>query len=225
MGWKLSEDHIRMAQETEKKYGVPASVTLGQFITESGAGTSGLFKISNNGFGIIGSYNGQKVWYNDRYWRKYPSLQASFDDHGRLLASGQYAEATKNAKTVDQYIDAILPIYAPESDGNSGYPALLRAVIRDNNLTQYDGAWAGKAGSFGTDRPNSSGSSGFSGSSGSFESGAQTSGGGSKISGILATVIKIGAFLFLFTLAVIFFAQAFEIEAPKKQIKKVVSKE
>lgn len=224
MGWKLSDDHIRMAQETEKKYGVPASVTLGQFITESGAGTSGLFKVSNNGFGIIGSYNGQKVWYNDRYWRKYSSLEESFDDHGRLLASGQYAEATKGATTVDQYIDAILPIYAPESDGNSGYPALLRAVIRDNNLTQYDGQWAGKSGSFGTDRPNSSGSSGssdFSGSSGTI----QTTGGGSKMSGILATVIKIGAFLFLFALAVIFFAQAFEIEAPKKRIKKAVTKE
>lgn len=210
MAWKLTDEHIRLAQETEAKYGVPASVTLGQFITESGAGTSGLFKVSNNGFGIIGSYNGNKVWYRDRYWRVYPSLEASFDDHGRLLSSGQYAKATAGADTVDEYLDAILPIYAPSSDGNSGYPALLRAVIRDNNLTQYDGAWAGKNSvGFGSDRSNASGT--FTGSGGSF---SQASG-ESKTSGILATIIKVVCFLFLFALAVIFFAQAFEIEAPQ----------
>ena len=38
-------------------------------------------------------------------------------------------------------------------------------------------------------------------------------------------MIKGVAILFLFTLAVIFFAKAFEIESPKKQIKKTVAKQ
>ena len=203
MGWNLSEDVIRMAQETELKYGVPASVTLGQFITESGAGTSNLFKISNNGFGIIGSYNGQKVWYKDRYWRKYSSLEESFDDHGRLLASGRYAEATKNVSTLDEYIDAILPIYAPESDGNSGYPALLRAVIRDNNLTQYDlGQYGGVtvSGSSGSPTLVSSGSSG----------GTLADIGRS----VLGAVIKGMAIIVLCVVAVVLFMNAFDITIP-----------
>ena len=205
MGWNLTEEHIRMAQETELKYGVPASVTLGQFITESGAGTSGLFKVSNNGFGIIGSYNGQKVWYKDRYWRVYPSLEESFEDHGRLLSTGQYAEATKNVKTLDEYIDAILPIYAPSSDGNDGYPALLRAVIRDNNLTQYDlGNYGGVV---------SSGSSGGSGVVSSGSSGGTLADIGRSV---LGAVIKGMAIIVLCVVAVVLFMNAFDITIPKK---------
>lgn len=192
MAWKLSDEAIRLAQETQAKYGVPASVTLGQFITESGAGTSNLFKLSNNGFGIIGSYNGQKVWYRDRYWRKYPSLEASFEDHGRLLSSGRYAEATKNAKTVDEYLDAILPIYAPESDGNSGYPALLRAVIRDNNLTQYDtGVYSGGG-----------------------SSGSVSSSNGNVGDSVLSALVKGLAVLIIGVMAAVFFMTAFDIKIP-----------
>lgn len=195
MAWKLSDEAIRLAQETQDKYGVPASVTLGQFITESGAGTSNLFKLSNNGFGIIGSYNGQKVWYRDRYWRKYPSLEASFEDHGRLLSSGRYAEATKNAKTVDEYLDAILPIYAPESDGNSGYPALLRAVIRDNKLTQYDtGVYSGGG-----------------------SSGSVSSSNGNVGDSVLSALVKGLAVLIIGVMAAVFFMTAFDLRIPTKK--------
>lgn len=216
MGWTLTDEHIRLAQETERKYGVPASVTLGQFITESGAGTSDLFQISNNGFGIIGSYNGQKVWYYDRYWRKYSSLEESFDDHGRLLSSGQYAEATKGATTVDEYISAILPIYAPASDGNSGYPALLRAVIRDNNLTQYDLGTLGSSSNLSGSGSVSSGSS----------SGATVSGssGGSlrdALMAMLSALIKGVAVVVVVALGFVFFAQAFDDKLVKNTVKEV----
>ena len=210
MAWKLSDEAIKLAQETQAKYGVPASVTLGQFITESGAGTSNLFKLSNNGFGIIGSYNGQKVWYNDRYWRKYPSLAASFEDHGRLLSSGKYAEATKGAKTVDEYLNAILPIYAPSSDGNSGYPALLRKVIRDNNLTQYDtGVYSGSGGSASVSPVSTSGVSGSTSDIGT---------------DILSAIIKVVFVGLLAVLAFVFFMTAFDEESPMETVKKARKK-
>ena len=140
----FSPEVIKLAQETQAKYGVPASVTLAQYATESGYGKSWLAKNANNYFGIIGSYHGQCVYKTDRNWRKYPSMKESFEDHGRLLSSGRYAEATKGAKSAEEYIDAIQPIYAPESDGNTGISALWKKIIRQNNLTQYDnGVYSG----------------------------------------------------------------------------------
>ena len=99
---------------------------------------SWLARNANNYFGMTGSYNGQKVYKTDRYWRKYSSMEESFNDHGRLLSSGRYAQATKGATSADAYIDAIQPIYAPESDGNHGISKLWKTIIKQNNLTQYD---------------------------------------------------------------------------------------
>ena len=63
----FSPEVIRLAQETQAKYGVPASVTLAQYATESGYGKSWLARNANNYFGMTGSYNGQKVFKTDRY--------------------------------------------------------------------------------------------------------------------------------------------------------------
>lgn len=202
MAWKLTNEQIRLAQETEKKYGVPASVTLGQFITESGAGTSSLFKQSNNGFGITGSYKGSYVTYKGRKWRKYNSLAESFDDHGRLLASPLYANKTAGANTLGEYIDAFVPTYAPESDGNAGYSSLLKDVIRDNNLEQYDGSWQGKAGDLGT-----GGTSETSSSSDSWWN--ET----------LAVIIRFIFIAFLVILGVLFFTKAFGISPVPKKVR------
>lgn len=201
---------IEMAQETERIYGVPASVTLAQFATESAYGTSGLATSANNYFGIIGSYNGNKVWRKDRYWRAYPDIQSSFDDHGRLLASSIYSGATAGAKDAFDYIDRMAPIYAPESDGNSGIADLWKTIIRQNNLTKYD--------------------SGNYGGGGLVASGDLSSGGGSTVvssgsSGgtladigrsVLGAVIKGMAIIVLCVVAVVLFMNAFDITIPKK---------
>ena len=45
---RFSAEVIRLAQQNEKDYGVPASVTLAQYAYESGYGTSGHAKNHNN---------------------------------------------------------------------------------------------------------------------------------------------------------------------------------
>lgn len=190
----FSPEVIKLAQESQAKYGVPASVTLAQYATESGYGKSWLAKNANNYFGIIGSYHGQSVYKTDRNWRKYPSIAESFDDHGRLLSSGRYAEATKGAKSAEEYIDAIQPIYAPDSDGNTGISALWKKIIRQNNLTQYDnGVYSG------------GGSSG---------SGSSASNVGDSV---LSALVKGLAVLMIGVMAAVFFMSAFDMKIPTKK--------
>lgn len=195
----FSPEVIKLAQESQAKYGVPASVTLAQYATESGYGKSWLAKNANNYFGIIGSYHGQSVYKTDRNWRKYPSMAESFDDHGRLLSSGRYAEATKGVTSAEAYIDAIQPIYAPESDGNTGIAALWKKIIRQNNLTQYDtGVYSGGGSS-------SSGSSGSSGTLGDIGD------------SVLSALVKGLAVLMIGVLAAVFFMTAFDLKIPTKK--------
>ena len=190
----FSPEVIKLAQETQAKYGVPASVTLAQYATESGYGKSWLAKNANNYFGIIGSYNGQSVYRTDRNWRKYSSMAESFDDHGRLLSSGRYAEATKGVTSAEAYIDAIQPIYAPESDGNTGIAALWKKIIRQNNLTQYDtGVYSGG------------------GSSGSVSSASNVG------DSALAALVKGLAVLMIGVMAAVFFMSAFDLKIPTKK--------
>lgn len=197
----FSPEVIRLAQETQARYGVPASVTLAQYATESGYGKSWLATNAHNYFGMTGSYNGQKVFKKDRYWRKYSSMEESFNDHGRLLSSGRYAQATKGVTSADAYIDAIQPIYAPESDGNKGISHLWKTIIKQNNLTQYD------TGNF------------VSTGSGADSSGAgETSSPAGKVESIgysiLGGIIKAGALILLGVVAVVLFINAFDLELP-----------
>ena len=106
---KFTAEDIRLAQETEKIYGVPASVTLAQYALESGYGTSNLAKNASNYFGITGKNvnTGQFYMSGGRSWAKYGSKTASFYDHGRLLSTDLYANKTAGATNVNQYIDAI----------------------------------------------------------------------------------------------------------------------
>lgn len=210
----FSPEVIRLAQETQAKYGVPASVTLAQYATESGYGKSWLATNAHNYFGMTGSYNGQKVFKTDRYWKKYPSMEESFNDHGRLLSSGRYAQATKGATSADAYIDAIQPIYAPESDGNKGISHLWKTIIKQNNLTQYDTGNFAPTGS-GADSP---GAGGAYSPAGKVESIGYS---------ILGGIVKAGAVILLGVVAVVLFLNAFnlEIPTPTDAVKKAVKAE
>ena len=134
---KFSSEAIRLAKQSEKKYGVPASVTLAQYALESGYGKSQLAKTKNNYFGMR---NGSKGW------QSYDSMAESFYAHGELLSKPLYANKTANAKTVEEYVNAIAETYAPSSDGNNDYAGKLMQIINENNLTQYDsGKYDGSA--------------------------------------------------------------------------------
>lgn len=124
-----SED-IRLAQESEKKYGVPASVTLAQYALESGYGTSTLARTRNNYFGMRNGSAG---------WQTFDSKADSFDAHGKLLSNKLYSSKTAGAQTVEEYVRGFAETYAPSSDGNVGYADKVLKIIEENNLTQYDG--------------------------------------------------------------------------------------
>lgn len=82
------------ALQNEKEYGIPATIILAQGILESGAGTSGLTRASNNHFGIkAGSTWTGRVhlaWDDESHksrFRCYDSAAESFRDHARLLST------------------------------------------------------------------------------------------------------------------------------------------
>ncbi len=88
-------DYIRkykdIAMEHQRKYKIPASITLAQGLIESAAGTSELAKKSNNHFGIKchNSWEGDKVYHDDdekgECFRKYKNPKYSYEDHALFL--------------------------------------------------------------------------------------------------------------------------------------------
>lgn len=152
MAVKLTQEMINGAKETENKYGVPASITLGQIMLESGGsysgGLSGLAYNYNNLFGMTAgsSWTGKTVYMTNKngtdgqYYRVYDSVMDSINDHGQLLTTSRYNQYTKDAKTVEDYAKAIKQAgYATDPD----YVSKLTSIIYNYNLNQYNtGNWA-----------------------------------------------------------------------------------
>lgn len=187
MGTFTSED-IRLAQESEQKYGVPASVTLAQYALESGYGKSTLAKTKNNYFGMR---NGSKGW------QTFNSKAESFDAHGKLLSNDLYSSKTAGAKTVQEYVHAFAETYAPSSDGNNNYAGKLLQIIEDNNLTQYDG------GNYGTITTGTA---------------TVTTGKSGVVDSVLSSVIQGVSVVAIAVLAVILFMAAFNLKIPSKKV-------
>ena len=192
----FSSEVIRLAQQSEEKYGVPASVTLAQYALESGYGKSQLAKTKNNYFGMR---NGSKGW------QTFDSMADSFDAHGKLLSGSLYASKTANASTVEEYVNGIAETYAPSSDGNDDYAGKLLEIIENNNLTQYD------SGNY---------------SSGSVSESSTKKSSGGLIDSALTILVKVLAVLAVVILAFVFFMTAFDLKVPtKKEIaKKAIEK-
>ena len=129
------EKYKNMALEQERKYGVPAPITLAQGIVESAAGSSQLTRRTNNHFGIkhFGGWHGKTVYAFDEepsWFRVYASAEASYEDHSRFLVDNPryqnlfllaptnyrgwawglkkagYASATDYAQALISYIEA-----------------------------------------------------------------------------------------------------------------------
>ena len=136
------------AQLSQRVWGVPSSVTLGQWMLESTWGASQLSVECNNFFGI-------KAVQGEAYqefmthevvkgrtveemadFAKYTTAAACFSAHGKLLATlPRYASAMA--------VRAQVPLFCIQlqKDGystNPGYPTSLMTLIRQHNLTQYD---------------------------------------------------------------------------------------
>ena len=213
MGVTLTQEMITGAIKAQEQYGVPASVTLGQIILESGGsnpgGLSDLAYKDNNLFGIkAGSkYNGKTVNYSTLEYvngqavkttasfRKYNSVEESIIDHAKLLNSDIYTNKTKNSTNLTEYVSAMGSVYATDPN----YSNKLMNIINSNNLTQYD--------------------------NGTYPTG-DTTDKQSWWDNLLANIVTFTAIIFIGVLAVVFFMQGFNIKLPtKKNLVKEVLKD
>lgn len=147
------------AQASALKTRVPASVTLGQAILETGSGT--IAAGANNYFGIkatalpggrVGTYTwgvngvgcvlrktqevikGRSVTTIGAF-RAYPSLDASIRDHGaRLVANPVYRSAFRYVDDPEHFVRIIARHYATDPR----YADKVIVLMRSEQLTRYD---------------------------------------------------------------------------------------
>ncbi len=138
------EKYNAVAQMNMKKYGIPASIILGQAILESGSGTGPLCVQANNHFGIKchKDWTGASIKYDDdsvgECFRKYDNPFDSFRDHAVFLTAGsRYVTLfTLDKKDYKAWAKGLKEAgYATDSL----YPTKLIALIEKFQLYKYDG--------------------------------------------------------------------------------------
>ncbi|HYZ24856.1 MAG TPA: glucosaminidase domain-containing protein [Rhodopila sp.] len=137
---------IDAAIVSQKRWNVPASVTIAQWVVESAWGAS-MPPGSNNPFGIKAAggqpfvaaptqeiVGGEPITVTAKF-RAFASLGEAFDEHGRLLATNAaYTSAMRNAADPAAFADALNGTYA--TDPNYGFT--LKWVIQNYGFTRYD---------------------------------------------------------------------------------------
>ena len=139
------------AQASARKWGVPASVTLAQWIPESSWGMSELAVRAANYFGVKFEHLFDPESYVEmltpeyvhgvkqimlQQFQKYPDAAASFDDHGRLLATAErYKPAMASANLPQAFAAGLARAgYSTTPD----YATQLLKYMRLYSLEQYD---------------------------------------------------------------------------------------
>lgn len=140
---KYIQKYSDLAIQHQKKYRIPASITLAQGLLESGAGQSTLARRSNNHFGIKchSDWRGGKVYHDDdlrgECFRKYKRVEDSYEDHSRFLAErSRYARLFKlNIKDYKGWAKGLQKCgYATDR----AYANKLIKVIEDYELYRFD---------------------------------------------------------------------------------------
>ena len=126
-------EHMHLALEVEKIYGIPAELCLAQAIHESGGGTSWLARNANNHFGVKAGKGQSFVQPKQAKWRKYESVDDSYMDYGRCvtrLINGLYPKGW----TTITPLDIAKTPYAGKN--NWDYAVKCDKYIRDYNLKE-----------------------------------------------------------------------------------------
>lgn len=144
------EKYKEIAKDNMVKNGIPSSITLGQAILESGAGTGPLSVQANNHFGIKChvEWNGPSIRYTDdeenECFRKYDDPSFSFKDHSYFLASRpRYASLFQLDKT--DYKAWAVGLKAAGYATDPKYPDKLIALIERYELSRFDSEVLGKS--------------------------------------------------------------------------------
>lgn len=132
---KPNDELIKASQEASQRYKIPASVILGFAGYETSYGTAGVGKSKNNAFGIMSNGSG----------KRYNSLTDSVMDFARLVTgnndtpmSRKYGEATANAKTNYQWINAIRDTGYNSEYADGVYEQRIMKMIKQDDLNQYN---------------------------------------------------------------------------------------
>ncbi len=132
------------AVESERKFGVPAEVTLAQAALESAwarspIGGYNIFGIK--GRGPAGSvnvatqevYGGRRINIRDNF-AKYHNFHEAVSEHGKLFHNGYYQralDAFARSNNPADFVNAIHGVYATDP----GYASKVNGIIRDYGLT------------------------------------------------------------------------------------------
>ena len=145
---------VAPAQQGQREFRVPASVTIAQAILESGWGKSGLTGNDRNFFGIK-CFNGSPgaiatgchtyaTWEcagtvckpTTASFRSYASAVDSFRDHGRFLTvNSRYAPAFGYTKDADQFL---YQVWKAGYATSPTYVQNVQKLMKQYNLYQYD---------------------------------------------------------------------------------------
>ena len=141
----IPNDVIGAAQAAEKKWKVPASVSLAQWIVESGWGKHEPAG-SNNPFGIKASVGRPYVeavtheFVHGRYitvrarFAKFGSVIDAFDAHAKLLATHPAYAHAMAAGSPDEFAERLTGVYATQPH----YGDNLVLTMRKYELEKYD---------------------------------------------------------------------------------------
>ena len=135
--------YSQMAIEQERKYSIPASITLAQAILESGAGTSYLAKEANNHFGIKchTEWQGARAYKDaeipNECFRKYNSVADSYEDHSRFLTDRPRYERLFSYRKTD-YIAWAKGLQDCGYATDKGYANKLIRIIELYELYKYN---------------------------------------------------------------------------------------
>lgn len=137
------ERFAKIAVTEQKKYGIPASITLAQGILESRAGSSKLAKQANNHFGIkcfsTKCKKGHCMNFQDDshkdFFRKYPTAWESYRAHSEFLINNSYKKLLKYGNDYKMWAYGLKKLgYATDAN----YDNLLINIIETYDLTVYD---------------------------------------------------------------------------------------
>jgi flagellum-specific peptidoglycan hydrolase FlgJ len=130
------------AKRASSSLGIPASVILGQWALESAYGSSDVFRNNNNLAGIKHVSSSIDSGISPSGYSKYRDLNQFTDDYIRVMNNGLYDDV-KKAGSVEGAVFALgsspwAETHYKDSNGIEG--GNLLAVIKNNNLSQYDAA-------------------------------------------------------------------------------------
>lgn len=123
----------------------PPSIALAQAALESGWGTSRVFKLANNVFGIWSFDQDEErirasASNEERsvYLRKYESILQSVEDYFRVLSTGHVYEEYRKKRCETQSVYDLIWYLRDYSEMRNQYVVMLRNMIAANDLTRYD---------------------------------------------------------------------------------------